>query len=249
MKADTFFVLLLFCLLPLPVLAVSNVHLSTGEWKPYISEQYPDLGALSVIVTKAFEAEGIEVKHSFYPWKRALYLSQKGLLDGTVAIAKTREREQDYWYSDEPLLIGERVFFHLKQRPFDWQTIDDLDGMRVGGTLGYHYGAPFQQSEKTGHIIVERVTQDVQNFRKLLAHRIQTFPITKEVGYFIMRTELDSFEAEKLTHHPVPLTTTPFYLILSKRIPENRARMAAFNRGFKKLQQSGQYQQILEQIK
>ncbi|WED20672.1 transporter substrate-binding domain-containing protein [Vibrio sp. JC009] len=234
----------LFILLSANCLAGGTVRLSAGEWKPYISESLDNYGYFTQIVTEAFAAAGIEAQYDFYPWKRAVYQARTGVLDGCIAIAKSEDREREFWFSEQPILVGERVFFYRKEQPFDWVSVYDLRGIPLGATLEYFYGDDFEKAEESGELDVDRVTTDSQNFKKLVAKRIQAFPITKEVGYYILNTEFDAESAKMITHHPKPLITTSFYVILSKANPENENLMKTFNKGFEALKKSGRYEEL-----
>lgn len=236
-------------LLPFDIAANDSdiVHLSTGEWKPYISESADDYGDFTRIVTEAFQAAGKKVDYSFYPWKRALYLAKTGEVQGVIAVTKNPQREQDYWFSKEPIISSERVFFHLRSTELKWTTVEDLAPFHIGATEEYHYGSSFAEAEKQGRIHVERADTDVQNFKMLLAGRIDIFPITYEIGNFILRNEFP--ESTQVTYNPKPLNTTPFYILLSKKHPENEQLIADFDKGFAKLKKSGRYSELLGEMK
>lgn len=90
-----------------------------------------------------------------------------------------------------------------------------------------------------------RTPRDEQNFRMLLAGRIDVFPVTREVGYYILKTRFTPEEAAAVTHHPVPIYRTGFYLVLSRANVGNRQKMQKFNAGLRRLKASGRYDQIL----
>ena len=47
-----------------------------------------------------------------------------------------------------------------KEKAIDWQTIDDLKGLKVGATTGYFYGEAFAHAEKAGEITVIRASSE-----------------------------------------------------------------------------------------
>ena len=220
------------------------IRLTAGEWRPFISETMENYGPFTQVVTEAFALEGVAVQYRFFPWKRAVRLAREGVWDGSIAIVHTQERETVFWYNTEPVMVGRRVFFHLKERPFDWSGIEDLAGLHIGATLEYYYGAPFEMAEKTGRIRVDRVPTDLQNFGKILRGRVDIFPLTREVGLYLLRTEFSPEEAARVTHHPLPLSAIPFYIILSRKVEKNERLLEAFNRGFRRLKESGRYDRI-----
>jgi polar amino acid transport system substrate-binding protein len=61
----------------------------------------------------------------------------------------------------------------------------------------------------------------------------------------MLRKELPK-DADKFTYHPKPIKEAPYYLILSKALPENKKRIEKFNKGLKKLTDSGRKAQMIK---
>jgi polar amino acid transport system substrate-binding protein len=137
------------------------------------------------------------------------------------------------------------VFFHLKSYSFNWDNIDDPQGIKIGGTFEYNYGEAFQQAEKTGKIEVQRVATDEKNFEKLLIGRIQIFPNDLDVGYDMLRKIFTPEQVQLFTHHLKPVRAEPHRLLLSKKIKRNKRMMELFNKGLKRLKASGKVEQYL----
>ncbi|WP_179953306.1 substrate-binding periplasmic protein [Desulfobotulus mexicanus] len=216
------------------------------EFPPYISKELPGYGILSQIVSESFEKAGFEAVFVFVPWKRALKSVEEGeFLDGTPAWFRTPEREVLFYVSDS-LVDDSQSFFHLKDFAFDWEKIEDLKGIHIGATLGYDYGEDFSRAYAREEILVEWVSKDVQNFRKMLAERIQVFPMNTLAGYGILQTDFSEKEFASITHHPKPLRAEALHLLLSKQNPANAEVMERFNRGLKELKKSGRYDEILK---
>jgi len=197
----------------------------------------------SHIITEAFALEGVTVIYKWVPWKRAYEITKEGGYDATPTWVPTPEREQDFYFSNT-ILVNQKVFFHLKSFPFDWETIKDLQGMKIGGTLGYTYG----EAVKEGKLTVDWVPRDFQNFRKLAAGRIQIFPQEFDVGYAYIH-DLPPEHAEQaalLTHHPKPLLETTHHLIFSKQVAKNQRLLELFNKGLKTLKESGKLDKYFE---
>ncbi len=231
-----------------------TVNITVGEWPPYLSEKMENGGILMEIISEAFSLEGIKAEYKFYPWKRAYDYVKEGKHDASPGWTKTPERETLFYFSD-PVFISQGVFFHLKSKPFDWKTVDDLKKFKMGGTIGYNYGEMIQGAEATGYISMDRVATDKQNLKKLLAKRIDIFPQLLEVGYYQLSEYFDDFnerfsqeEIQAVTHHPTPYRTASYYLILSRENPENEDICHRFNKGLESLIKSGKYKQIFSKI-
>lgn len=225
-----------------------SLRITNGEWPPYLGAELPHYGVASRIVSAAFAQSGIKVRYGFFPWSRALQLARNGHWDGSAVWLASPEREADFHLSD-PVVEARYVFFHLREQAFDWKEIDDLAGLRVGGTLAYDYGESFQAAERDGLIKVERVSSDEQNFARLLARRIQVFPMDVEVGHAMLKKYFAPGEQARVTWHPLPLRTDPLRLLLTRKDAANAERMQRFNEGLRQVRAHGNIERWLEEAR
>jgi len=222
-----------------------TIQITNGEWPPYLSKKYKHHGVVSHIVTEAFKAEGIEVKYGFFPWARSLHQAKEGSpWAASVVWSKSEERKVDFLFSD-PVFSLKSVFFHKKDIKVDWSNMAELGKYKIGATISYNYGDEFKKLEGDGTLSVQRIPKDLNNFKKLLAGRIDLFPIEMQVGYEMITNEFSPGQAAILTNSK-PFRETPYYLIISKAAPNSEAFLKAFNRGLKKIQSSGAYQKMLD---
>lgn len=223
-----------------------TMRIAIGEWPPFVSEELEHYGLAARIVTEAFAVSGIDVEYRFYPWKRAYRDTTQGYQDATAIWTRTPEREDEVLFS-EPVLIAEKVFFHLEGTDFDWNGMEDLAHFRVGATRGYGYGDAFDTAVEDGTIPAEYVDSDKQNFAKLLHDRIDVFPMTKAVGYFILNTEFDSGEAAAVTHDPKVVQQAVFHLLFSRSVDKNERMIEIFNHGLEQLREEGKIERYVRQ--
>jgi polar amino acid transport system substrate-binding protein len=226
----------------------NSIRLASGEWPPYLSESLPNQGFAAQIVTEAFALEGITVEYGYFPWARSFDISKRGDWDGTLIWSPTPERLVDFYASDT-VITSEDVFFHLKNVPFDYNEMADLAGLQIGATLEYDYGPEFQQAEADGLLQVERTSSDELNFRKLLAGRIDVFPLDLDVGLAMLNEYFTPEEIAQVTYHPKPYRTTSYGVLLSKEVPRNVEMLNLLNAGLKKLRESGRMQQIIDEAR
>ncbi|TBW57962.1 transporter substrate-binding domain-containing protein [Marinobacter halodurans] len=218
-------------------LEAETVRLTNGDWPPYLSEK-PPYGFVSDIIRRAFAVEGIDVEWGFFPWSRSYILARDGHWDGTAAWSCSPERAASFYYS-APITPIRYVFFHRVDRDFDWHHADDLRGLRVGLTQDYFYGEVIEQARAQGWIDADTTTSDPVNFRKLLAGRIDLFPIDARAGLRILQQNFTPEEARQITYHPRVLHAAYLHLLLTRALPANRGRMAAFNDGLQHLRAEG----------
>ena len=231
----------------LPASMAETIRITNGEWPPFTSEDLPQRGPLSRIVAESFALEGIRVEYGFFPWKRAYQYAQRGTWQGSIGWAPTADHLRDFYMSD-PVLVLDKALFHLATTPFDWTSIEDLRRWRVGGTAGYSYGAEWDRAVDEGRLTVEEVALDEQNIRKLLLGRIDVAAMEIDVAHYLIRTLLTPEEAASLTHHPKLLMQTPICLVLSRQSQESPARLDRFNRGLRRLKDSGRYDAYMRDL-
>ena len=226
-------------------LAVDSITLGNGEWKPYQSKGLKHFGYASQIVSEAFASQGIEVKYKFYPWARALESAKKGAVDGTFLWGHKKERENDFLFSD-PIVDVTYVFFYLKKKGFDWQDIEDLKDLNVGVTIKYSYGNAFDKGKERKLFKADSSKDDETNFKKLLKGRIDVTPNDLDAGLSILRRNHSKEEMESVAYHKKPVRSTPHYLMISKKNPKAEDILSRFNKGLKKLKDSGRFKEIVE---
>ncbi|MBF0287039.1 MAG: transporter substrate-binding domain-containing protein [SAR324 cluster bacterium] len=225
-----------------------TIRITTGEWPPYHSQEREQHNIGNQIVTKAFALVGIEVKYGFFGWKRAYDQAKSGRWDGSSAWRYIQERENDFYYSDS-IYEGNMVFFHLKNFPFDWESVSDLKRIRIGATRPYSYGEAFDAAAKARQIKVQWTNSDKLNFKKLLKGKIQLFPNQKNVGYYQLKQLFIPKVVQQITHHPRAITKYPLYLILSKKNPDNQYLIELFNRGLRQLQATREIEELYKDLR
>lgn len=222
-------------------LSAETIRITNGEWQPFMSEHSYQFGVNSHIVAEAFRMEGIDVEWGFFPWKRSYQIAKT---------CQSWHASATWWPAQETLesfLLGDAVsetsfvFFHRKDRPFKWQTFDDLYGLVVGTTLEYDYGTDFMSRIENYELNVEWVADDETNFRKLAANRIDVFPNDLTVGLAQIRASLSPDEAGSITYHPKEFEKSTLHLIVSKQCDKAEYFIEKFNAGFKKLKESGRF--------
>jgi polar amino acid transport system substrate-binding protein len=221
------------------------VRITNGEWAPFQSKNAKHYGYYSHIVTEAFRLVGVKIEYGFFPWKRAYMYAESGeKWDGGIAWALSEEREKLFYFSD-PIAKNCAVFFYLKSQKFDWQTEDDLQGHKFGGTGGDLGLKKLEEIKKKGiQFQIQEVTTDLQNFRKLVLGRINVFPCMRDVGLRIIRKEFSSEVAESITYHKKPLYCSTIHAIFSKKSKKSKRFVELYNKGLKLLHESGKFDQL-----
>ena len=241
--------LAIIVLLALPISAMAQekpdtVRITNGEWPPYLGKDEPGYGIASRIVTRAFEKAGYAVDYGFFPWSRSLYLAREGHWDGAAVWLPSTERLEDFYISD-PIIVTEYVFFHRRDMPFNWKMPADLSGYQIGLTQDYDYGEVIENAVDLELVRTETVSSDRLNFEKLIAGRIDLFPMDRIVGQEMLEEQFSEKKRETLTWHPRPVRLDRLRLLLSREVPENAERIKAFNKALQELRKDGDIEKIL----
>ncbi|MDW5416349.1 ABC transporter substrate-binding protein [Iodobacter sp. CM08] len=225
-----------------------RVRIASGEFQPYLSASLPNDGFISKIIAAAFKQENVVVAIAYYPWKRSYDMVKKGEADLTPFWVKAPEREQLFILSD-PIDVVQYGFFHLKNKKITLLDFNNLNQYKVGVSLGYSYGSAFDTARKNQQFICDEAPSDEINIRKLIAKRIDLFTADKTLGQYLISKTLQPKDAEKITFFPKNFAEEPVYLLISKRIKNGAEIADKFNKGLKKMKQSGEYQRIMQEEK
>ncbi|MCJ8271865.1 MAG: transporter substrate-binding domain-containing protein [Psychrosphaera sp.] len=223
-----------------------RVRLATGEWLPYTSQHLPHHGLLNQIVTESFALEHIKIDYGFFPWARGFAQVKAGDWDGLTPAFLTEPRTKRYYYS-KPIFSIKRVFFHHTRYNFNWDSLADLQEIKIGTNFGYGYSTVFTDAIAKYKLQMQEAPNELVNFKKLLGRRIDVFPNTLIVGSATIHTNFSTEQAKKFTYHPKPLHVAKLYLVLGKSDAKNAILIKTFNRGLAQLKSSGRLQKLIEQ--
>ena len=238
------FILLIFCLAASAVsFGQETIRIAVDNWPPYQDQKAAYLGSIHRIITEAFEHEGIKVSYGFHPWARSLRLAEEGVWDAAGISQWSVEKEANFYFSD-PVMSAEKVFFHLKNKRFDWAEYSDLEEYRIGTTIGYSYGEDFDQQISTGSLNITKSPRNPQSFQMLLTERIDLFILERRAGDYLLSSQFPQ-QKNLIVHHKKPVQVTKYHLIFSRKSSKARYYLVAFNRGLKWLQSQGLVDQYL----
>jgi len=242
MKQTAQAIIIIFVFFSYPFICFSQetIRLTNGEWAPFMSEKIPHHGLASHIITAAFALQGITVEYGWFPWSRAYSLAEHDKYNGCVGYTRSTEREKIFYFSD-PVFELNDVFFHRKDYPFRWENYEDLKGLRIGITQDYFYGDAFEKAVKRGVFTTDIAHSDELGLRKLLAKRVDAFPLATEIGYAMVRKIFSKDVVSLITNHSKPIRTSQYSIILNKKNHRNKELTAIFNKGLAQLKKSGQY--------
>lgn len=147
------------------------------------------------------------------PFTRVMKLAERGDIDLVATLKKTPEREHFLLFPKTVALSNPVAVFQARERPFVFQSRQDLTGRRGGITRGNRFGADIDEFARTSLDIEEAETPE-SNFNKLKVGRIDYFLTGYFVGmaYLLKRRDEASFVVPAAY-----LADTPNYLALTQK--------------------------------
>lgn len=218
-----------------------NLVLVTGEWAPYTSVKIQGYGLCSEIASAVVEEMGMKPEIQFYPWKRCEMMVEDGSAWACMPYYVNDERLKTFAYTDI-VMPSRSVFFYYKDRMkgFEWNVYDDLKPYKFGGVLGY---GTHEELQRNG-LNVDFVRTEEQNFKKIIAGRIDMFSLDELVGKALIKAK---FSESAANFHSLakPESESPLHLMVLKRNPESMELVQQFNKALASIKEKGIYKTLL----
>ena len=189
-----------------------TLHIVSESWAPYV---YEDQGTLKGLDYEAaqivLQRLGVATEWQLLPWKRCLLALEQGHADAILDIFRTPEREATIIYPDEPMSQIEFVLFYANARPYPYQRLEDLQGLKVGVSAGYWYAdRAFRESDLFTR---EPAPNHIANFGKLMRDRVDLVINDKRAGNYLIKQM--GIHAH-ISHHPQVISRDLLYLGLRR---------------------------------
>lgn len=220
----------------------SSVEFAIGNWPPYTSESNPK--HLEALVTEVFRLHNYDVRFSYFPWKRSYERTKEGSSVATFPwyIDDSRNDRQNFLISKEAIFQETEVFFHLKDAPFEWQSFNDLKGLRIGGVNGYSHVHRLQKH----NLSVKVIPSEKQVFLMLSAGRLDIVPASRKVGFTMINEFLTNEQKERITFHPKPLLQDNMYVFFSRKHNQGEHMAKLFDLGMQQLKSTGRIKELIK---
>jgi len=198
------------------------LSIATGAYAPFTDPDAPDHGIVNNQVLRMAETAGYDVQFHYLPWKRGLELTRSGEFAGASFWYYDAARETDFIHVG-PILEDRIVFFHMADRtdlPKEWASLRDLAGLRIGAVTGYTMTPEFWELGDAGVLDIHLAPDDLSNFRKLRAGRIDLFPISAAAGRHLVEEHFPAEIQDSFITLSQPLSKTEAYLLISRAVPD-----------------------------
>ncbi len=226
-----------FASLGAATLSAEPLVLATGEWRPYSSVEMEGYGEFTQRVATVIQEMGLEAEFRFYPWTRCYDSVVNGRVWAAFPYAYTESRAQEVWYS-EPLHRSRTLFFYHTpeggEEHYEFEDLEDLAGVRIGGVSGYFYLEPFEDAG----LAVDYTNTEIQGIEKLILGRIDLFPVNERVGWDLILTYFPE-QADNFHTLPNELSNNELSLIVSRSFPDSERLLKEFNAALQRCRDNG----------
>jgi polar amino acid transport system substrate-binding protein len=226
---------------------IKVIHLTEeSNWPPFTPDKsgYVTDGLSYDLMKEIFSRLNIEIDLELLPQKRALRYLREGRKDAATVISKNRERLEFIDYT-APIFQKKGLIYFLADRepPIEWQSYEDLRGLRLGVTLGHNYGDEFSQAVKKYNLRLDQVREVGLNFKKLLRNRIDALlciELTAQI--FLRQPEYKG----KIIHASKPYYSKDYHIGFSKAA-KAKLLIPRVNKVIQQMKDDGVFQKIIFQ--
>jgi methyl-accepting chemotaxis protein/ABC-type amino acid transport substrate-binding protein len=220
----------------------AQLLLVSAPFPPYHYESGGDVKGLDIeLFNRIFDRMQKRFKVEFLPWDDCIALVQEKKADMIFALNRTRERENFLYYPKEHNALSESVFFIKKGSQHQYDTWEDLRGVKIGVVDGYSYSGRFMdvqflkrvpaKSNETNFVRLDQGTIDM-----LICDKLVGIYLAKKIGVF-----------ENITFLPKAVNQSLLYVGFSQK-PENETIADAYSKILTAMKKSGEYDQIIDRL-
>lgn len=215
--------------------ANQRVYMTSLDWPPYAGQSLSDNGTSVSVAKAAFAAMGYELVVEFKPWVR------------TVASASKQDKYigyfPEYWFDSEEFVFSESIgsgplgLVQNRNKPIQWQNLEDLKQYRIGVVQGYVNTAQFDALVTNETLTVEASVSDSRNIHKVAKNRLDAAVIDIHVLAYLIDTDPRSeVLKDRLEMNSQLLEEKQLYLAF-KNTPEGKNWRDVFNQGLQLIKQ------------
>lgn len=210
------------------------------NYAPYSDAALPGTGFANDLTAKIMKQAGYEVSVSVLPWVRALEGTKSGAFDILPSAWYTEDRAQALLFS-KPIAMSRLVFVKPAGSTFEFHTLKDLTGLRVGIVSGYTYEPDFL----TSPLFQRQAVADILvNLRRVATRHIDLTLDDELTLRFIIHSRAPELEPVLTLTHGV-LSEQGLFVTFSKKRPDAAKLLADFNAGLARMRADGSYQRLL----
>nr|WP_275443033.1 transporter substrate-binding domain-containing protein [Pseudoalteromonas sp. OOF1S-7] len=195
--------------------AAETVHITTGQWPPYVDRHREDQGCTAELIRDAFALHGIRVRFIFMPWQRAYEEGKKPEFIGSAYWYFDEKRASEYLYTSQPITSEVSHFYHLDSIPFNFNSYADLKPYRLLINKGLTYPQMLWQAIKEHNIEIMEATYTTKNLQFLLRQRTDIVVLDEQTEREYAKA-LSNAELKRLVRQPKPAFINQGFLLINQ---------------------------------
>ena len=220
----------------------------TEEVAPYnFTEGNKIVGVSTEVVEAVMNKAGLDYEMVSYPWARTYKLATERPNSLIFSISRRPKRETTFKWIGVIVPSRHSVFALKSRTDIKIEKIDDLKNYTIGTTLGdaretYLLENGFKISD------LQRVagkTANLQNYEKLKLGRIDVWPMSEAIGYYIVRKSGDDPDRQiRKVFLFEEMSKGGYYIASSLQTSDDIVK--TIRETLEKFKKTTEYQQILE---
>ena len=233
------------CFFPLISYGACNLSVRVTEYPPqYHQNSVGEWQGLAVEMTRAlFQQANCEITFVDVPWKRALFLLERGGIDLLLNMTVTAPREK-YVHFIGPMLDETQVLTVAKNSHFKIDKLDDIKllSKRIGIDRAVFYGPEFAEKMNTDFYFSDKFeyADNKSNMAKLSAGRVLGIMSNQYTAAYRIRHVLAK---GRFKLHPFYFNQTFVYFGFSKK-SVSKEMLARFQRAYDVINMNGVFLEI-----
>lgn len=223
-----------FMLLTMGNALAETVYLTSLSWPPYSDKKLDEQGASVAVAKAAFKAEGHELVVDFFPWSRAVKLTNSANSKYVGYFPEYRYETNEFIFS-EPMGSGPLALMQNRSRPINFIGLESLKGLKLGVVQDYVNTKELDEMIANGAIDGKPVLSDVVNIKKVASNRIDSAVIDVNVFNFLLNSDksLKRFEDKVELHKK--LLANKMLFVAFKNDSNGKKWQQIYNAGLKKI--------------
>lgn len=194
------------------------------------------------IATRIFNQLGIKFEIRLVPWKRAWQMIEDGAADAVFTTSRKPAREPFLYYPKEDMWVSEYTFFVKKGNKISpYLGYESAKEKTIGVIKGYSYHDSFWAA----NLKLEEVISLENNFKKLLADRVDMVITDKIVGQFTLK-EMGLQSQVEFYEQPVFAKGYPMPFARNSKYPNIEQVAKDFEQKLIEMKANGEYEKIVE---
>tara|TARA_R110000868_G_scaffold258137_4_gene515392 strand:+ start:865 stop:1554 length:690 start_codon:yes stop_codon:yes gene_type:complete len=214
--------------------AQDTVSMACNHFPPLKIEHPVDgyIGADIEVLNSVLALASKKLVTTYFPWKRALLLAQKGDFDGLCSCSYTKDREVDFYFSDE---IGRNSIGIYSINKTKKKGLVSLKGLTIGVVRGYNLETELRK------VSIKTITgsSELNLLRMLEAKRIDAV-----YAYKTVVSELAKSNEFIRKFNYSEISSAPYYTCFSKKKSDSKGLLIKFNKSLKTIKENGDFEKI-----